>query len=247
MSMDDDNPTNPSGEDDVLAAEFVLGVLEADERDQCARRMVSDTAFVEAVRHWEQRLSALDEAYRPRTPPAGLFDEIERRIHGEGRPAGQVPSIGKIGLWNNLALWRIAAITSMIVVVVLAGLYSGVIRIGGSGAPPAQLIASLQAEGSPIRFAALYDARLGVVRLSAISGKLQAERDFELWFINGANPPVSLGVLPRDAPARFVLTQDQKSLFADGTVLAISLEPAGGSTTGAPTGPVVAAGQIGRI
>ena len=247
MSMDDDSPMNPSGEDEILAAEFVLGVLDADEREQCARRMVSDAAFAEAVRGWEERLSALNEAYRPESPPAGLFDEIERKIHAEGRPADAIPSARQFGFWNNLALWRIAAIISMIIVVVFAGLYSGVVRIGGGDTPPTQLIASLQAEGSPIRFAALYDAGPGIVRISTISGEIEANRDFELWFIIGTNAPVSLGVLPRDPPARFVLTQEQKSLFTEGTVLAVSLEPAGGSPTGAPTGPVVAAGSIGKI
>ena len=208
---------------------------------------MSKAAFADSVRSWEQKRSTLNEAYRPESPPAGLFDEIERKIHANGRPAEVIPSARPFGLWNNLALWRVAAITSMIIVVVFAGLYSGVVQIGGNDRPPTQLIASLQAEGSPIRFAALYDVAPGIVRISTISGEIQENRDFELWFIVGSNPPVSLGVLPRNAPARIALTPDQKSLFAAGTVLAVSLEPAGGSPTGAPTGPVVAAGPIGKI
>jgi len=39
----------------------------------------------------------------------------------------------------------------------------------------------------------------------------------------------------------------QRTVGEKGTVLAVSLEPAGGSPTGAPTGPVVAAGTIGKI
>jgi anti-sigma-K factor RskA len=35
--------------------------------------------------------------------------------------------------------------------------------------------------------------------------------------------------------------------FGPGTTLAISLEPKGGSKTGAPTGPVVAAGKAAQI
>ena len=85
------------------------------------------------------------------------------------------------------------------------------------------------------------------MRIITISGEFEANLDVELWFIIGTNPPVSLGLLPRDPPARFVLTQEQKSLFTEGTVLAVSLEPAGGSPTGPPTGPVVAAGPIGKL
>ena len=60
----------------------------------------------------------------------------------------------------------------------------------------------------------------------------------ELWIIAPDAAPVSLGLLG-DAP----LTVDYPDT-PTGWTLAVSLEPAGGSPTGAPTGPVLAAGTI---
>jgi len=40
------------------------------------------------------------------------------------------------------------------------------------------------------------------------------------------------------------LSAGNQALFSAGGTLAISLEPAGGSPTGAPTGPVIATGKL---
>jgi anti-sigma-K factor RskA len=58
-----------------------------------------------------------------------------------------------------------------------------------------------------------------------------------------AEAPVSLGVLPADAVARIALTEQLKAALQNGT-LAVSDEPIGGSTTGAPTGDVLAVGKV---
>ena len=62
--------------------------------------------------------------------------------------------------------------------------------------------------------------------------------------IEGKNPPVSMGVVPVGATISVVVTPELRAKLAQGAVLAISLEPSGGSPTGQPTGPVVAAGDL---
>ena len=65
-------------------------------------------------------------------------------------------------------------------------------------------------------------------------------RDFELWTLAaGATAPRSLGVLPSGGEAL------PPGTLPDGDVqLLVSLEPAGGSPSGAPTGPVVLAAEL---
>ncbi|TIP55629.1 anti-sigma factor, partial [Mesorhizobium sp.] len=73
-----------------------------------------------------------------------------------------------------------------------------------------------------------------------VSGERAAGKDFELWMIEGKNAPVSMGVIPAGQTARMTISPAVQERLAQGAVLAVSLEPAGGSPTGQPTGPVVA-------
>jgi anti-sigma-K factor RskA len=57
---------------------------------------------------------------------------------------------------------------------------------------------------------------------------------------------VSLGLLPTSGDQRRVLTAAQRSALAGAKNLAVSLEPAGGSPTGLPTGPVLHVAPIVR-
>ncbi|PWG68431.1 hypothetical protein DF186_25135, partial [Enterococcus hirae] len=62
----------------------------------------------------------------------------------------------------------------------------------------------------------------------------------ELWLIaDGADAPVSLGVLDNAGTTRIRVPDDIAPGVRTGTI-AISIEPPGGSPTGAPTGTVVA-------
>ena len=121
--------------------------------------------------------------------------------------------------WNSLALWRGLAV---------AGLAVAVLAVGVDLAPRApltgpELVAALDAQGSNVKFIAFY------------------------WAIKGKNAPVSMGVIPIDAKSNVVMSDAIKSGFGPGTVLAVTLEQKGGSPTGAPQGPVVAAGAATAI
>ncbi len=236
MTARDDKMT-PESERDHLAAEYVLGVLDADQRAHC-RQLIADSAeFAGLVAVWEDRLSPLNAAYADVTPPAGTFDAVEARLFGPPAPTG---------LWHSLRFWRMGTIAALLALAVLAGSNAGLFGPGTTG-QGAQLVATLQAEGSDVQFAALYDAGEGVIRISPVTGAPDEGRDFELWLIEGGNAPVSLGVLNRNSGTRVEIGAGQQTLFIDGTVLAISHEPLGGSPTGAPSGPVVAAGAIHKI
>ena len=97
---------------------------------------------------------------------------------------------------------------------------------------------------SDVHYFVVYDEAAGEVGLSHVTGARADGRDFELWLIEGEQAPRSLGVIPVGANVHIVVTPELKQKIAQGAVLAISLEPAGGSTTGQPTGPVVASGDL---
>ncbi len=64
---------------DALAAEYVLGTLSADERDQAEALLAIDPGFAEIVRVWERRLGELNVMVEAVEPPAGRLDKIQRR------------------------------------------------------------------------------------------------------------------------------------------------------------------------
>ncbi|WP_292657020.1 anti-sigma factor, partial [Mesorhizobium sp.] len=154
------------------------------------------------------------------------------------------PAESRGGLWSSLAFWRglaAAAVAALAIYIAVPVLNPPVEE------PQARLVASLAAEGSDVRYLAVYDAAHHEVGLSHVSGERASGKDFELWMIEGKNPPVSMGVIPTGATAHIVVSPAAQQKLAQGAVLAVSLEPSGGSPTGQPTGPVVAAGDLKSI
>jgi anti-sigma-K factor RskA len=234
MSVAEDGGPEHGG-DEMLAAEYVAGVLSADKRQAASRRIDSDPVFARLVDQWEVRLAPLGNAYLPVEPPASVKAAIDRRLFTAAE---------RSGLWTSLAFWRglaAAAIAALAVVVAIPYIAPPVER------PQMRLVASLATEGSDVRYLAVFDAAHGEVSLSHVSGERASGRDFELWMIEGSNPPVSMGIVPAGATTHIAITPAIRAKLASGAVLAISLEPAGGSPTGQPTGPVVAAGDLKNI
>lgn len=238
MSLAEDNGPERGG-DEILAAEYVVGVLPADERQAASRRIDSETAFARLVDQWEVHLAPMASAYQPVEPPATVKPAIDNRLFTSAAAAAAAAPRG--GLWGSLAFWRgltTAAIAAMVIYAAMPFINPPV------ETPQMRLVASLAADNSDVKYLAVYDAAHGQVSLSHVSGERASDSDFELWMIEGQNPPVSMGVVPVGATSHIVITPEIREKLASGAVLAISLEPPGGSPTGQPTGPVVAAGDL---
>ncbi|RWE58440.1 anti-sigma factor [Mesorhizobium sp.] len=232
MTLAQDDGSEP-GSDDLFAAEYVLGVLDADEREIASRRIDADAAFARLVDAWEAHLSPMAAAYPETEPPIRVKEALDRRLF---------VAAPRAGLWSSLSFWRGLAAAS----VAALAIYIAVPYLN----PPAEqprLVASLAADGSDVRYLAVYDAARREVGLSHVSGERAAGKDFELWMIEGKNPPVSMGVIPAGQTAHMTISPSVQEKLAQGAVLAVSVEPAGGSPTGQPTGPVVAAGDLKNV
>ena len=72
-----------------------------------------------------------------------------------------------------------------------------------------------------------------------------ADRALELWSLPPQGAPVSLGLISSSGATVLARERLPRTLLRGGTAqLAVSLEPPGGSPTGAPTGPVLYAGRL---
>jgi anti-sigma-K factor RskA len=99
------------------------------------------------------------------------------------------------------------------------------------------------AEDGSMRILASYDAADGALLVRRERGTPPPVRVLELWLIAGGAAPVSLGVLPHADDVRLDTAEGLRPQLDSG-IFAISDEPLGGSTTGAPTGAVLATGAI---
>ncbi len=86
------------------------------------------------------------------------------------------------------------------------------------------------------------DVQRGELRYKAVGASypLPAGKDLELWLlVKDEAAPISLGLMPMQDEMTMPLNPELAAKLPQAAGLAVSLEPAGGSTTGAPTGPVL--------
>ncbi|MFZ3310151.1 MAG: anti-sigma factor [Xanthobacteraceae bacterium] len=70
---------------DALAAEYVLGTLSADEREQAEALLLIDPGFAEVVRAWEHRLGELNVMVEAVEPPPEIWERVKTDIDGAER------------------------------------------------------------------------------------------------------------------------------------------------------------------
>lgn len=215
-----DTPLTPEEEFDALAAEYVLGVLDLADRMAAEERLRRDPAFAAAVAGWERRLAGLNADFAPVEPSADLLPKIEARLFPVAAPKPR----------RNWLSWGLGVMAAA--ALVLAVLIS---------APPPQqgvVVAELGSPASGLAYEARHDGRNLVVTRVAGTGPGTGQ-DHELWIIAPDAAPVSLGLLGDQT------LSVEYPAPPPGWVLAVSVEPAGGSPTGAPTGPVILTAEIG--
>jgi anti-sigma-K factor RskA len=211
-----DTPLTPQEEDDALAAEYVLGVQDMAERAKVEARIKSDPAFAARVTQWETRLSGMNDGF-PETKAPNLLPQIEARLF----PLPERPA--RRGLF-----WLFAPLAAALA---LAAIFFLTPR-------DATLVATLQTEDAALAYEARHlGDTLTITRVAGLPAA--AGQVHELWIIAPDAAPVSLGLLA-DGPLTV-----QYPMPPRGWTLAVSIEPAGGSPTGAPTGPVIIATEIG--
>lgn len=235
MSTGDDSDGLDEGS--ALVAEYALGVLPADEHAAAARRIAADPRLRRELLVWQRRLAGLDAQFAEVAAPAPVWKRVESRLF-----AAQPPAAAR--LWDSLVFWRGLAASALAVAIVAVGFNLMQSRQLSPEEFGQQLVAAIQSqEGSGIEFVALYDVATGTVRLTALSGEVAPESDLELWYIEGNEPAVSMGVIPVHQRTEIDLSAEAQGKFGEGTVLAITLEQKGGSPTGVAQGPVVALGR----
>ena len=219
----------------ALVAEYVLGLLSTREHERIGNLIENDQNLRAERDFWVSRFASLNDEFAEMPVPGHLYAAIAARVFGD-----QAKSRSTVSFWENLMVWRGIAGGALAVAVAAVG-FNVLQPAPDASALASQLVAALQGDDNNVKFVALYDGT-GHVRLTALSGEDVPGSDYELWAIQGGNAPVSMGVIPVTERSAITLSPELLQGWGKGSVLAISLEPDGGSTTGAPTGPIVASG-----
>ena len=222
---------------DRLAAEYVAGTLRGPARRRFEALLPAHATLRAATRAWQDRLMPLTSVVTPAKPSATVWQKIEQRI----QPA-RVPAAASTDWWRQLAFWRGFSALAAVAVVSLSVLLANpgpaqapIIVILSSTAPaeagavaPASFVASISADGR------------AMVTKPLMNVSLQTDKALELWSVPPSGAPRSLGLISASGATVF-----SKRKVLEGTAaLAVSLEPPGGSPTGAPTGPVLFVGKL---
>lgn len=251
----DDNGGPEPPRADLLAGEYVLGVLDAPSRAAAETRIARDPGFARLVAEWDVRLAPWFAEFPTADVPAHVWPRIRTAL-------GWTPVASKPeGLWHNTGFWRGAAAMAAVVAVV-AVLVGRVpvddarempVVIAPTPAPTPAPVPVAEAlpvtalaheDGSPAWLASV-DAAHGRVVVVPVPAELDVDgRVAELWLIPEGGAPASLGLLPHDRTRAVDVPASLHAALVAGATLAVSMEPPGGAPNGAPTGPVVASGVL---
>jgi anti-sigma-K factor RskA len=208
-----------------LAAEYVVGTLRGAARRRFERLLQSEPLAVAAVAGWEARLAPLTLRLAAVPPRPQTWARIAARC---GIAVRQPAAARR---WFRAPLALAAAVALLAVGVALW------VRNAPPEFVPAAVVAT--SDGRPLWRVQLVRGRERMRIEVAGTIETPAGRDFELWALPEGGAPVSLGLLPAQGRVDRPLGERQRAALAAARQVAVSIEPRGGSPTGAPTGPVV--------
>lgn len=250
----------------LLAAEYVLGTLEGETRQDFIARLATDTDLVREVATWQVYLNALAFNLEPVAPGPWVWQRIEQRL---GLTADKVQTRRESSeLFSGLGLWRTTTALAAACALVLA-IFVYRQPAPGIGAPGAEIplaAAPTPQTGEPDTVTAVSAQALAILLTDkaartgwlivqptpesplvarAVSPQpLPEGKAYELWLLPQGQAPISMGLAPTQGEATLRPPPKLADLIEPGVALAISLEPSGGSPTGLPTGPVLYQGKV---
>ncbi|MEN5070088.1 anti-sigma factor [Stenotrophomonas sp. TWI1183] len=261
MNIRDRHDLHDDGEPpsaDILAGEYVLGVLDAARRAEVERRIASDPGFGRLVTQWENRLAPMLESLGSEPVPAHLWPRIRTSL---GWPSAATASPR---LWQRTGFWQ--GMTALAAALALVAVFSRrelepaapvstpVAVTPSTPTAPAEpeqatkpVTPLLHDDGTPGWLASV-DTTQGKVLMVPVPAPADAAgRAPELWLIPAGGAPRSLGLVSINRAHTVAVPDTLRDALVNGSVLAITLEPSTGAPQGIPTGPIIAKGDIANL
>lgn len=227
---------------DLRAAEYVLGTLSSAERAAMELERTVDPGTETALRAWERRLAPLAGTVPEVDPGPGVWRGIERALRGRSAVTAPPANDNRVAhLARAVRRWRWTAAGAGALAAGLA------LFIAFGGRPGASVetryVAVVSRGGEMPALLVSVDVAAGTAQVRPVGAETPEGRSLELWYVGAGQAPKSLGVIGADAKRLALPAGAERAKLADG-LFAVSVEPPGGSTTAAPTGPVVYSGKL---
>jgi anti-sigma-K factor RskA len=223
---------------DKLAAEYVLGTMSMRARRRFEIYLRGNPQLRKAVSQWEFRLASLTDAVAPIAPPQRVWQAVRERLH-----FGRVSS----AFWEKLSFWRLSSFASGLLALALILFVALPKPQAPDDAGRMVVVMNDLATSKPAMTASWEPGQRGgrSLRIRVIGhAEMAANTAWELWMLPGGDQaPVSLGLITTHETQIVQVPQQLAARLDASQGLAMSVEPAGGSPTGRPSGPILYAGE----
>jgi anti-sigma-K factor RskA len=245
----------------LLAAEYVLGLLRGRARRRFERLLRADAGLRTEVTYWEVRFSEFAAQISPVAPPPAVWLNLQHRVQAGNnkvvplrRPvAGQeAPAPQAAPLWRIIAGLAAALIVVAVIVSGQRGARQAPPAVATAPAPPptptaaaTAYVALLKLPEATMQWTLSLTPERGEINVAASGEYAQlGEHSLELWVVT-ATGPVSVGLLPVSGVGHLKLPAELAT--GETVMLAVTLEPVGGAPNGKPTGPVLTSGTAIKV
>lgn len=236
MTDTDPQQADRQQENELRAAEYVLGLLSDLETRAFQREMRAHPALRGLVAGWQRDLGGIGLGIvlgpTPVAPAPSVWTALVARLGLEpGRAA--------------LAVWRSLAVAASVVAAVL-----GVLLAVALSGPPSQIqyptYASLiRDETHGVGWLVTAGEDKSEITITALGDYyFDREKSLELWLLPPGGDPVSLGLVPEEGERHITLPKPKQLALSERATMAVSLEPPGGSPVGRPTGQTISIAPV---
>ncbi len=245
-------------EREILAAEYVLGLLDAAVTLKARGLLTSNPEFAEQVARWEDRLAPLLDTMTPAAPGDDMWPRIQAALD-QADLAGE-PVIEVLALRRRVRTWKIATGFSAAAALALAFVALPNLRAPApdtlpDAGPPAvgqaqqfaaadPLVASIPIGDTQLRLGVTYLPDREEMLVSASGLSADGVHDHELWLVTANQGTKSLGVVVPGEERRVPVDRALAKQLHNGSSLVLTREPIGGAGPNGVAGPIVASGNL---
>lgn len=226
--------TKPLKDDDALAAELVLGLLDGEEKAAALRKQLSEPKFAQYIDDWDQRIDPLFKEFQEVEPKTSVWAGIESRLDTESSGGAVV----------RMKRWRMGAIVSgalaaCLALVLIIGPTPSLKPTEASSVAVAQLTGNIEG----LILAVSYNPETAEMRIN-VNGMPETDTAPEIWVVDQDGVTRSLGQIGRNGISAITVPSDHRELINSTATLQLTMEPPSDTPHAKPTGEPVASGKI---
>ena len=234
--MSRNQSVDPGMNHDVLAFEYVTGVMRGHERQVFERLLETNDGLADQVRFWEEQLMQLSNEHDQREPAAEVWEAIHKKLNA-AQNSTKIEQEHRF--WSRWSIWLAPGMAFLILI---CALFLFVPQRNAAG-PNADYVAVLtDAKGAP-RLTVLTATKGTALWLKWNDLKIPADKNLQLWAVSKSDGQIRpLGVFSQTNIEQQPLSIPNWRLIKDSESLLLTEEDVGGSPIDEPSDIVVAKG-----